>query len=82
MSDFKSKLPDFQELTKITGKFFNDMKNSVCEIVEEYKKKRAEENVGTPGDVTSSDTPPPPPPPSVSPEEVPPPGAPDKTTKK
>lgn len=81
MSDFKSKLPDFQELTKITGKFFNDMKNSVCEIVEEYKKKRAEENVETTGGVTSSDTPPSPPPPSVSPDDVPPAGEQGNTKK-
>lgn len=42
MGDFKSKLPDFQELTKFTSKLFNDVKKSVCEIMDDYKKKRAE----------------------------------------
>lgn len=54
MNDFKSKLPDFQELTRFTGKFIKDVKDSVCEIVDEYKKKRAMEHVDVAGDVTSS----------------------------
>ncbi|QDQ41010.1 hypothetical protein E3226_011645 [Legionella geestiana] len=43
MSDLKSKLPDFQELTSMTMKLFGDVKKSVCEIVDDYKQKRAEE---------------------------------------
>ncbi|KTD60842.1 hypothetical protein [Legionella shakespearei] len=43
MSDFKSKLPDFQELTSMTSKLFKGLKDSVGEIIEDYKKKRAED---------------------------------------
>jgi len=43
MSDLKSKLPDLEEITSIASKFFTDMKNSVSEIVDDYKKKRAPE---------------------------------------
>jgi len=39
MSDFKSMLPDFKELGEMTGKLFKDIKNSVYEIVDDYKKK-------------------------------------------
>lgn len=41
MSDFKSKLPDFQELTSMTGKLFKGIKTSVEEIIHDYKEKRA-----------------------------------------
>lgn len=54
MADFKSKLPDFQEVIHITGKFFKDIKTSICEIAHEYKQKREEENIATTDDVTSS----------------------------
>ncbi|PJE14861.1 hypothetical protein [Legionella sp.] len=40
MSDFKSKLPDFKEVTSMATKLFKDVKISVCEIIEDYKKKR------------------------------------------
>ena len=43
MGDFKSKLPDFKELSSFAGKLFRDVKTSVGEIIDEYKKKRAEE---------------------------------------
>ncbi|WP_131750064.1 hypothetical protein [Legionella beliardensis] len=43
MSDFKSKLPSFQEVTHIVGKLFKDVKNSVSEIIDEYKQKRTQE---------------------------------------
>ncbi|KTD29422.1 hypothetical protein [Legionella maceachernii] len=43
MNDFKSKLPDFKEFSSMASKLFKDVKTSVCEIIEEYKKKRAEE---------------------------------------
>ena len=43
MSDFKSKLPDFKELTSMTGKLFTDIKKSVGDIVKTYKEKRAQE---------------------------------------
>lgn len=42
MSDFKSKLPDFNELTSMTGKLFKGIKNSIGEIIHDYKAKRAE----------------------------------------
>ena len=42
MSDFKSKLPDLKELGSITGKLFNDIKNSVGEIIHDYKQKHAD----------------------------------------
>lgn len=42
MSDFKSKLPDFKEITSIAGKLFKDVSKSVSEIIADYKKKRAE----------------------------------------
>ncbi len=38
MSDFKSKLPDMKELGSITGKLFKDIKNSVTEIIQDYKQ--------------------------------------------
>lgn len=41
MSDFKSKLPDLQELTSMTKKLFNGIKSSVGEIIHDYKEKRA-----------------------------------------
>ncbi len=43
MSDNKSKLPDFKEISSMAGKLFNDVKTSVCEIIDDYKKKRAQE---------------------------------------
>ena len=42
MSDKKSKLPDLSELSSMAGKFFKDVKSSVCEIIEDYKGKRVE----------------------------------------
>ncbi len=43
MSDFKSKMPDFNEITTMATKLFKDVKSSVGEIVDMYKQKRAEE---------------------------------------
>lgn len=43
MSDKKSKLPDLSELSSMAGKLFKDVKSSVCEIIEDYKGKRAGE---------------------------------------
>lgn len=43
MSDFMSKLPNFKELTSMTGKFVNGLKTTVCEIVEDYKKNHPTE---------------------------------------
>ncbi|MCA0403524.1 MAG: hypothetical protein LCH30_06955 [Proteobacteria bacterium] len=42
MNDFKSKLPDLKEVTSMATKFYKDMKESVCEIIKEYKDKREE----------------------------------------
>jgi hypothetical protein len=41
MSDLKSMLPDLKELTSMTGKLFHGIKNTVEEIIEDYKQKRA-----------------------------------------
>ncbi|HAT8178730.1 TPA: hypothetical protein JA361_04485 [Legionella pneumophila] len=46
MSDFKSKLPDLNELTSMTAKLFKGIKTSVSEIIQDYKQKRAQP-VGT-----------------------------------
>lgn len=43
MNDFKSKLPDFKEFSSMATKLFKDVKASVCEIIEDYKKNDAEE---------------------------------------
>lgn len=42
MSDFKSRLPDFKELTSMTTKLYKGIKSSVEEIIQDYKQKRAE----------------------------------------
>lgn len=47
MSDFKSKLPDMKELTSMTKKLFSGIKNSVGEIVHDYKEKRAKPETET-----------------------------------
>ncbi len=39
MSDFKSKLPDMNELGSMAGKLFKDVKSSVMEIIHDYKQK-------------------------------------------
>ncbi len=41
MSDFKSKLPNFEEITSMTSKLFKGIKKSVDEIIHDYKEKRA-----------------------------------------
>ena len=43
MSDLKSKLPDLNELGSMAGKLYNDLKTSVCEIIDDYKKKHPPE---------------------------------------
>jgi hypothetical protein len=45
MSDFKSKLPDFKEISSMTSKLFKGIKDSVTEIIHDYKQKRAEAEV-------------------------------------
>jgi hypothetical protein len=40
MADKKSKLPDLNELGSMAGKLFKDIKNSVTDIVKDYKEKR------------------------------------------
>lgn len=40
----KSKLPDMGEISKMAGKLFTDVKNSVSEIVNDYKKNHADDN--------------------------------------
>ncbi|KTD30831.1 hypothetical protein Lmor_2938 [Legionella moravica] len=43
MSDFKSKLPDFKELTSMTTKLYKGIKSSVEEIIQDYKQKREQQ---------------------------------------
>ena len=43
MSDNKSKLPDFKELTSMTNKLYTDIKKSVGEIIKTYKDNRVQE---------------------------------------
>jgi hypothetical protein len=42
MSDLKSKLPDLKELSSMSCKLYNGLKNSVTEIIHDYKEKRAD----------------------------------------
>lgn len=42
MSDLKSKLPDMNELGSMASKLFKDVKSSVCNIIDDYKQKRAD----------------------------------------
>ncbi len=39
MTDMKSKIPDINELGAMAGKLFHDIKHSVSEIIDDYKKK-------------------------------------------
>jgi hypothetical protein len=55
MSDMKSKLPNFEEVTQIAGKLFRDLKNSVSEIMTDYKKKRDHTAAPSESEITSSD---------------------------
>lgn len=41
MSDDKSKLPDFKELTTMASKLFKGIKDSIDEIIHDYKEKRS-----------------------------------------
>lgn len=45
MSDSKSKMPDVNEISDMAKKLFNDVRSSVCEIIDDYKKKREEPEV-------------------------------------
>ncbi len=42
MSDLKSKIPDINEITSMAGKLFKDVKNSITEIISDYKQKHPE----------------------------------------
>lgn len=44
MGDFKSKLPDLDELTSMTSKLFKGISSSVKDIIHDYKEKRAKED--------------------------------------
>jgi len=63
MSDFKSKLPDFKELSSMTGKLFKGIKQSIDEIVHDYKEKRAGQEEVKPAEepvkTAKKETPPP-----------------------
>lgn len=42
----KPKLPDLKEVTGMATKLFTDVKNSITEIVQDYKAKRVESEAG------------------------------------
>ena len=46
MSDLKSKIPDLSELTNMATELFKGIKQSVTKIVDDYKRKRVEEDTG------------------------------------
>ncbi|MCP0914662.1 MULTISPECIES: hypothetical protein [Legionella] len=60
MGDFKSKLPSLKELGTMATKLVKDLKNSVDEIISDYKQKREDEEAikptaqHTPGETISS----------------------------
>jgi len=61
MSEQKSKLPDFNEITSMAGKLFKDVKKSVCEIVKDYQTKRKDsapspEKTASPGKTEETTT--------------------------
>ncbi len=45
MNDFKSKLPDLNEISTMANKLFKGLKRTIDEIVQDYKEKRAEDEV-------------------------------------
>lgn len=51
MSDLKSKMPDLNELSSMAGKLYHDVKTSVLEIIDDYKKKHPDEPSKTKVDV-------------------------------
>ena len=53
MSDFKSKLPDLKEIGAMTGRLFRDIRNSVSEIITDYKEKHP---TPEPGEKASEET--------------------------
>lgn len=57
MGDFKSKLPDLQELGSMTGKLYKGIKTSIQEIICDYKKKREEQET-KPSEEASPSSPP------------------------
>jgi hypothetical protein len=42
----KAKLPDLKEVTGMATKLFTDVKNSITEIMQDYKAKRVESGIG------------------------------------
>ena len=50
MSDMKSKLPDLKELAAMSSKLFGDIKNSVEQIVQDYKDLRAQSGMNDPSE--------------------------------
>jgi hypothetical protein len=46
MNNFKSKLPNLEELASMTSKLFTDIQKSMVEIVQTYKKNRAQGTSG------------------------------------
>lgn len=50
MNDKKSNMPDFKEISSMFGKFIRDAKSSICQIVDEYKAKRQENEIIEPSE--------------------------------
>lgn len=71
MSDFKSKLPDFKELSSMTSKLYKGIKTSVEEIIKDYKQKRAESETQATEEVRPAETKPTTVTPVVKPVETP-----------
>lgn len=45
MSENKSKMPDLKELAAMSSKLFTDIKDSVSQIIQDYKDIRAKSGV-------------------------------------
>lgn len=43
MSDLKSKIPDLNEITSMAGKLFKDVKQSITEIIADYKESHPQQ---------------------------------------
>ena len=57
MNDLKSKLPDLKELSSMSNKLFNGIKNAINEIVHDYKEKRAVNDTKAEQETTTQEAP-------------------------
>lgn len=54
MSDSPSKFPDLQEIGKMAYKFLSDVKQSVTEIMADYKEKHRQDDLDNQDDITET----------------------------